>query len=83
MIKQNIEKTNAKRAKKGLPPINEKTAENQYKKLQQKEQREEEKRNVALEKTKERVKESNKYYNTSSIAERAKMVQKYNEKNNK
>ena len=83
MIKQNIEKTNAKRAKKGLPPINEKATESQFKKLQQKEQREEEKRNVALEKTKERVKESNKYYNTSSIAERAKMVQKYNEKNNK
>ena len=83
MIKQNIEKTNAKRAKKGLPPINEKATESQFKKLQQKEQREEEKRNAALEKTKERVEESNKYYNTGSIADRAKMVQKYNEKHNK
>lgn len=83
MIKQNIEKTNAKRAKKGLPPINEKTAENQYKKLQQKEQRDEERRQAALEKTKERVEESNKYYNTGSISERAKMVQRYNEKHNK
>ncbi len=83
MIKQNIEKTNAKRAKKGLPPINEKATENQFKKLQMKEQREEEKRQAAITKTKERVEESNKYYHTGSIAERAKMVQQYNEKHNK
>ena len=83
MVRQNIEKANAKRAKKGLPPINEKTAEENFKKLQEREARSEAKRQAALELTKEQIKDSNQYYHTGSIAERARMVEQYNEKNSK
>lgn len=83
MVKQNIEKVNAKRAKKGLPPINEKAAEDNFKRMQEKAARIEAKRQAVLDKTKEQIESSNKYYKTGSIAERAQMVQKYNEKNAK
>lgn len=83
MVKKNIEKVNAKRAKKGLPPVNEKSAEEDLKRLQEKEARAEAKRQAALDRTKEQIAASNQYYKTGSIAERAQMVQKYNEKNEK
>ncbi len=83
LIKKNIDKANAKRAKKGLPPINEKTAEDNYKKMQAKMERMEAKRQVQLDETKVRIEEANKYYKTDSIADRAKMVQQYNEKHGK
>ena len=83
LIKINIEKTNKKRAKKGLPPINEKAAEENYRKMQQQMEKMEAKRSVAVEKTNSAVNASNEYYNTSSIADRARMVQQYNERHEK
>lgn len=80
LIKINLEKTNKKRAKKGLPPVNEKAAEDNYKKMQDKMNKLEAKRNEALEKSNELVKKSNEYYKTDTIADRARMVQQYNEK---
>ena len=83
MIRKNLEKTNAKRAKKGLPPVNEKAAEENLKKLQQRMERLEAKQKQQLASTEERIKEANSYYKTGSIAERAKMVEQYNEKHGK
>jgi len=83
LIRKNLEKTNRKRAKKGLPPVNEKAAEENYKKMQNQLARMQEKRDAAVNRTKELQEEANSYYNTSSIADRARMVQQYNEKHNK
>ena len=80
MVRKNLEKTNAKRAKKGLPPINEKAAEENFKKMQQKMERLEAKRQLQVDATKEREAESNEYYHLDSIADRAKMVQQYNDR---
>ncbi len=88
MIKKNLEKANAKRAKKGLPP--QKVSQNamvNVKNIQAAQQREEQARNEKLEKTRQQVKESNEYYNKDakpgSLASKAAMVAKYNEKHNK
>lgn len=88
MIKKNLEKANAKRAKKGLPP--QKISQNatvNAKNIQAAQQREEQARNEKLEKTRQQVKESNEYYNMDaepgSLASKAAMVAKYNEKHNK
>lgn len=81
LIRINLEKTNKKRAKKGLPPVNEKAAEENYKKMQAQMSKLEAKRNAAVEKTNKLREESDGYYKTTSIADRAKMVQQYNEKN--
>lgn len=88
MIKKNLEKANAKRAKQGLPP--QKISQNAMvnaKNIQAAQQREEQARNEKLEKTKQQVKESNEYYNKDakpgSLAAKAAMVAKYNEKHNK
>jgi len=83
LIRINLEKTNKKRAKKGLPPINEKAAEENFKKMQDQYKRMEAKRDAAVEKTKSLQDQANGYYNTSSIADRARMVEQYNEKNKK
>lgn len=80
LIRINLEKTNRKRAKKGLPPVNEKAAEDNYKRMQEKMNRLEAKRKAAVEKSNELVKKSNDYYKTDTIADRARMVQQYNEK---
>ena len=88
MIAKNVEKANKKRAKQGLPPqkIN-KTASESLKQIQAAQEREEAKRAEKLERTKEQVKESNEYYNKDakpgSLAAKAAMVAKYNEKHNK
>lgn len=88
MIEQNLEKANKKRAKKGLPPqtINVNASAN-LKNIQAAQAREEEKRNEAIEKSKEQMKESNEYYNSNakpgSLAAKAGMVAKYNEKHDK
>lgn len=88
MIKKNLEKANAKRAKKGLPP--QKISQNatmNARNIQAAQQREEQARNEKLERTKQQVKESNEYYNKDakpgSLASKAAMVAKYNEKHNK
>lgn len=88
MVKKNVEKANAKRAKKGLPP--QKISQNATTSLKQL-QAEEEKREKELEakkaRTAEQVKESTEYYNKDpkpgSLAAKAAMVKKYNEKHNK
>lgn len=88
MIQKNLEKANAKRAKKGLPP--QKISQNAMmnaKHIQAAQQREEQVRNEKLEKTRQQVKESTEFYNQDakpgSLAAKAAMVAKYNEKHNK
>ncbi|MFR3730462.1 YidC/Oxa1 family membrane protein insertase [Lacrimispora sp.] len=86
MIKKNVEKANKKRAKKGLPPqrVSHNATAN-LKNLQASVDKTEADMNVKLEKTKEQVKASTDYYkkdtsNPNSISAKARMVQKYNEK---
>lgn len=86
MIKKNVEKANKKRAKKGLPPqrVSQNATAN-LKNLQASVDKTEADMNVKLEKTKEQVKASTDYYkkdtsNPNSISAKARMVQKYNEK---
>lgn len=83
LIKANLEKTNKKRAKKGLPPVNEKLAEENYRKMQSQMARLEQKKSAAVEKSNKLREESNNYYKTGSIAERAKMVEQYNNRKKK
>lgn len=88
LIKKNVEKANKKRAKKGLPPtkINQ-NATATLKSIQEAEAREEAERARKIEKSKEIIKDSTEYYNKDakpgSLASKAAMVQKYNEKHNK
>ena len=51
--------------------------------MQLKMEREEQKRQQQLESTKGRIEDANSYYKTGSIADRARMVQQYNEKHEK
>ena len=88
MVKKNMEKANAKRAKKGLPP--QKITQSATVSLLQM-QADDAKRENELEEKKARtaaqVKESTEYYNKDpkpgSLAAKAAMVKKYNEKHNK
>ena len=88
LIRRNVEKANKKREKKGLPPqkINQ-NATASLKNMQAAAEREEIKRAEKIEKTMEQVKESNNYYNENakpgSLASKANMVSKYNEKHSK
>lgn len=83
LIKANIEKANAKRAKKGLPPINEKSTEENLRRMQEKN----EKLQAALEAkeaaSKKRIESNDQYYQSSSIADRANMVQQYENRKSK
>ncbi len=88
MIQKNIEKANKKRAKKGLPPEKMKrSASETIRMMQEKTEKEEANRMEKLAKTKAIVKDSTEYYNKDakpgSLASKAAMVQKYNEKNSK
>ena len=88
MIKENIEKANKKRAKKGLPPINEAQAANNIKKMEENIERKEKAREELVNSQKELVEKADKYYfeneaNPDSLFAKANMVQKYNEKNGK
>ena len=88
MIKENVEKANKKRAKKGLPPISEERAANNLKKMEEKVEKEEKDRKELINSQKEHVENAEKYYfgnesNPNSLFAKANMVQKYNEKNNK
>lgn len=89
MIQKNVDKMNKKRAKKGLPPakVNQNASAN-LKNIQAQQSKEEEKLHEKIEKTEKQIQESTQYYNSSepkpgSLAAKAKMVQKYNEKHNK
>ena len=87
MVQKNIEKTNKKRAKKGLPPTKVGNVDEMMKKLQEKEEQEESKRMEKIAKSKAQVEESNRYYNENakpgSLAAKANMVAKYNAKHEK
>lgn len=88
MIQKNVEKANKKRAKQGLPPAKvTQNASANLKNIQAQAEREEAERAKKLEKVQEHVKESTQYYNQNakpgSLAAKANMVQKYNEKHNK
>lgn len=88
MIRKNMEKANKKRAKKGLPPEKmNRSASETLKMMQEKESREEAKRMEKMAKTKAIMQDSNEYYNKDakpgSLASKAAMVQKYNEKTEK
>lgn len=89
MIKQNVEKANKKRAKKGLPP--QKVSQNavaNLKNIQAANEREESERSAKQEKSAEQVKAAKDYYNKdvsnpASLAAKARMVEKYNDKHSK
>lgn len=82
IVKENIEKANIKRAKKGLPPVKISNVTSKYveqvHKMEACENRKEERD--------KEIKESTSYYNTSakpgSLAAKANMVKMFNEKNN-
>lgn len=85
MIKKNVEKANAKRAKKGLPPqrVSHNATAN-LKNLQAAAEKEVD-MDAKKEKIREQVKASNDYYskdssNPNSISSKARMVQKFNDK---
>ncbi len=87
MIRKNVEKANKKRAKKGLPPqkINQ-NATASLKKIQEQAEREEKELQEKKERAKRQAQESSAYYNNNakpgSLAAKANMVAKYNEKHN-
>ena len=88
MIKTNIEKANKKRAKKGLPPINEAQAANNIKKMEENIEKKEKEREELINSQKEHIENADKFYfadeaNPDSLFAKANMVKKYNEKNNK
>ena len=87
LVQKNVEKTNKKRAKKGLPPTKVGNVDDMMKKYEEKESREENARMAKIAKSKAQVEESNKYYNQDakpgSLASKAGMVAKYNERQEK
>lgn len=87
LVQKNIEKTNKKRAKKGLPPTKVGNVDEMLKKIEEKESKAESAQMAKIAKTKTIVEESNKYYNDNakpgSLASKANMVAKYNSKNEK
>ena len=87
LVQKNIEKTNKKRAKKGLSPVKVGNVDEMLKRMEEKESREESARMEKIAKTKVQVEESNKYYNQDakpgSLAAKANMVAKYNERQEK
>lgn len=87
MIEMSLAKANAKRAKKGLPPIDEKSVENRIKAAKAKAEVSENNRMEVIAKQSVKTKESTEYYNNNaepgSLASKANMVRLYNEKNEK
>ncbi len=86
IIKQNIEKKNKKRAKKGLPPLNDKATIN-ARKIQQQQQNANAK-TVSKEERDAKIQESTEYYRSKSggsgsLTAKANMVREYNEKHKK
>lgn len=88
LIQKNVEKMNKKRAKKGLPPAKvSQNASASLKNIKAQEDKQEKIREEKLAQTKKQIKDSSEYYNADakpgSLAAKANMVQKYNEKHNK
>lgn len=87
LVQKNLEKTNKKRAKKGLPPAKVGNVDEMLRKIEEKESKEEAARLEKIAKTKAQVEESTQYYKQDakpgSLAAKANMVAKYNEKHEK
>ena len=87
LVQKNIEKTNNQPAKTGLSPVTVGTGAEMCKRMEEKAAREESARMEKIAKTKVQVEESNKYYNQDakpgSLAAKANMVAKYNERQEK
>ena len=88
MIKKNVEKMNKKRAKKGLPPAKiTQNASASVKNIQMQEEKSEELKQEKLSRIEKQVKESSEFYNDEakpgSLASKAGMVKKYNDKHSK
>lgn len=87
MIERSLAKANAKRAKKGLAPIDEKSIEKRIMAAKDKAEVSENNRLELIAKQSVKTKESTDYYNRNakpgSLASKANMVQLYNEKNEK
>lgn len=89
LVERNLEKQNKKRAKKGLPPQKiSKAATMNLKNLEADEERKARLEAERKAKTEERIKASKDFYestepNPTSLAAKARMVKKYNEKNSK
>ena len=88
LIKQNVEKANKKRAKQGLPPVKQnQNASQDWKHLQEVNEKKEADRMEKIAKSQVLAKESTEYYNQNakpgSLAAKANMVKMYNEKNEK
>ncbi len=87
LIARNVEKNNKKRARKGLPPSKVASVANiNTRSIPTAEDKEKEK--LAKEQKEENIKKATEYYNSGvakpgSIAAKAQMVQRYNEKNSK
>ena len=87
LIRKNVEKANKKRAKKGLPPqkVNQNATAN-LKHMEAVAAKEEAERAEKLEKSKKQVEQSTSYYKKDakpgSLASKANMVARYNEKHN-
>lgn len=86
MIAKNVAKMNAKRAKKGLPPAKVGSTSS-VKELYKQEELRQQKMREKLAQSEAKVKEATDYYNKDakpgSLASKANMVQRYNEKNSK
>ena len=83
LVKANIDKANKKRARKGQPPIDEKSLEEEYNKAQAKLAAVENRKQQKLDKAKEAMDKNNEYYELTSIADRARMVEQFNNKKSK
>lgn len=87
MIEKQVAAANAKRAKKGLTPIDQKSVENRILAAKDKAEATENNRLEVIAKQNFKTKESTDYYNKNakpgSLASKANMVQLYNEKNDK
>lgn len=66
LVQKNIEKTNKKRAKKGLPPTKVGNVDEMLKKIEAKEEKAEQAQMAKIAKTKTIVEESTKYYNDNA-----------------
>lgn len=87
MIERSLAKANAKREKKGLAPIDEKSVEKRILAAKDKAEVSENNRMEVIAKQSVKTKEATDYYNRNakpgSLASKANMVQLYNEKNEK
>ena len=87
LLQEAMAKANSKRAKRGLPPIDEKSVENRLKNMQEKVDSAEKNRLERIAKQVQKTKDSTEYYNRNakegSLASKANMVQLYNEKQEK